>query len=107
MPPASHLRRSISFKNFKSIAGLWTGLALAGLLPGTPAHAQGTLQELFQEAQTAKAGGDLLTAERKYLELIRRSPDMANAYHNLGIVYLAEHKYGDASQVLDKAVKLS
>ncbi len=107
MPPVSHLRRSISFKNFKPIAGLWTGLTLAGLLPGTPAHAQETLQELFQEAQTAKAGGDLLTAERKYLELIRRSPNIANAYHNLGIVYLAEHKYGDAAQVLDKAVKLS
>lgn len=68
---------------------------------------QEAAQDLFKEAQAAKARGDLPEAERKYLELIRQSPGMANAYHNLGIVYLSEHKYQDAVQVLGKAVKLA
>jgi tetratricopeptide (TPR) repeat protein len=71
-----------------------------------PEGSQDVTQELFKEAQTAKARGDLPEAERKYLELIRRSPEMASARQNLGIVYLAEHKYSDAVEVLQEAVKL-
>jgi tetratricopeptide (TPR) repeat protein len=73
----------------------------------SPAWAQEAPRKLFEEAQAAKARGDLPEAERKYLELVRQSPEMANAYHNLGIVYLAEHKYKDAAQVMEKAVALA
>jgi tetratricopeptide (TPR) repeat protein len=82
-------------------------LVLVSLVPVVQPRGQDPSQELFQEAQAAKARGDLPEAERKYLELIRRSPEMAAAYHNLGIVYLAEQKYRDAVQVLGKAVKLA
>ena len=106
MPTALRFRRSAPFRNLKLITGLLGLLAVVRLVPGVPAGGQNTPQDLFKEAQAAKARGDLLGAERKYLELIQRSPEMGNAYHNLGIVYLAEHKYCEAVQVLEKAVKL-
>jgi Flp pilus assembly protein TadD len=82
-------------------------LVLICLVPRVPARGQDVAQNLFKEAQAAKAGGDLPEAERKYLELIHQAPEMAAAYHNLGIVYLTEQKYHDAVQVLAKAVKLA
>jgi tetratricopeptide (TPR) repeat protein len=42
-----------------------------------------------------------------YLEVIRRAPELANAYQNLGIVYFMEHKYLDSATVLEKATKLA
>ena len=107
MPADDCFRILAPFRKFKLTHGLWILLTLGCLLPGALAQEREAAQVLFKEAQDAKARGDLPEAEKKYLELIRQSPDMANAYHNLGIVYLAEHKYGDAAQVLDKAVKLS
>lgn len=107
MLTGDRFRSIVPFRKFKSIPGLWILLILGCLLASASTQGQEAAQELFKEAQAAKARGDLPEAEKKYLELIRQSPDMANAYHNLGIVYLGEHKYGDAAQVLDKAVKLS
>jgi tetratricopeptide (TPR) repeat protein len=68
---------------------------------------QADARKLFEEAQAAKARGDLGLAEQKYLEVIRLAPDLPNAYHNLGIAYFTERKYEDAASVLEKAVKLS
>ena len=107
MLTANCLRQSILFTCFQPKTILWGGLALTCLLPGVPARGHDAAQKLFKEAQVAKARGDLAEAEAKYLELIRQSPEMANAYHNLGIVYLSEHKYRDAVQALEKAVKLA
>ncbi len=107
MPTRDCFRSLAPFRKFKLTPGLWILLIPGCLLASPSAQGQEPAQELFKEAQAAKARGDLPGAEKKYLELIRQSPNMANAYNNLGIVYLAEHKYGDAAQVLDKAVKLS
>ena len=68
---------------------------------------QAGARKLFQEAQAARARGDLGTAEKKYLEVIRLTPDLPSAYQNLGITYFTERKYGDAVHALEKAVKLS
>ena len=65
-----------------------------------------TTESLFREAQAARTRGDLPSAESKYRELIRMAPAMSNAYHNLGLVYLEEHKYKDSAEVLEKATKL-
>jgi len=81
--------------------------ALVLVAAGASAFAQDKSEALFSEAQAAKAHGDLALAESNYRELIRISPQMANAYHNLGIVYISEHKYGDAAEVLDKATNLA
>ena len=67
---------------------------------------QSQVQRLYEEAQAARARGDLAAAERSYLEVIRRGPGVANAYHNLGIVYFMERKYADAAAALEKATRL-
>ncbi len=107
MPTALRRRRSIPDRRSAPFARSWGLLVLFCLVPSILAGGQDAAQDLFKEAQAAKARGDLHEAEKKYLELIRQSPGMANAYHNLGIVYLSEHKYHDAVQVLEKAVKLA
>jgi tetratricopeptide (TPR) repeat protein len=64
------------------------------------------VQQLFEQAQTARARGDLVEAEQKYLDVIQQAPQMANAYHNLGIVYFMQRKYPDAVASLKRALKL-
>src|SRR6266852_7335926 len=81
-------------------------LALPALCEGA-AETPTDVQQLYEAAQQARARGDLSAAEAKYLEVIRRAPQLVNAYHNLGIVYFAERKYGNAASTLEKAVKLN
>jgi tetratricopeptide (TPR) repeat protein len=70
-------------------------------------RAQAPVKQLYQEAQAARARGDLATAAQKYREVIRRDPGLASAYQNLGIVYLSQKSYQDAITVLEKAVRLN
>lgn len=80
------------------------GLELAVTLS---AQTQTSIQQLFEQAQRARARGNLEQAAHTYQEVIRRDPQFVNAYHNLGIVYLSQRKYQDAIAVLEKAVKLN
>jgi tetratricopeptide (TPR) repeat protein len=82
-------------------------LALFAVFLGGPAQGQTDVEGLFEAAQQARAQGNFADAEARYLEVIRRSPQFAAAYHNLGIVYFSQRKYRDASRVLEKAVKLN
>ena len=82
-------------------------LALFAVFLGGPAQGQTDVEGLFEAAQQARAQGNFADAEAKYLEVIRRSPQFAAAYHNLGIVYFSQRKYRDASRVLEKAIKLN
>ncbi len=107
MPAMLGFRRCAVFPEVKLAFHLGTGVALVWMLAGAGARGQETARNLFTEAQAAKDRGDWREAESKYRELIRRSPDLANAYHNLGIVYLAEHKNREAADVLAQAVKLA
>jgi tetratricopeptide (TPR) repeat protein len=77
------------------------------IVPYVFGYAQDQVQQLFEQAQKARAGGDLVEAEHKYQEVIRQAPLMANAYHNLGIVYFMQRKYPDAVTTLKKALKLN
>jgi tetratricopeptide (TPR) repeat protein len=78
-----------------------------GALQADPAEVQSQIQQLYEEAQAARSRGDLPLSEQKYLEVIRLAPQLANAYHNLGIVYFMQRKYRESTNVLEKAVKLS
>lgn len=64
------------------------------------------VQQLYEQAQGARAHGDLARAEQLYLEVIRQAPQLANAYHNLGIVYFMQRKYRDSATMLEKAAKI-
>ena len=77
------------------------------IIPYVFGYTQDQVQQLFEEAQRARAGGDLVEAEHKYQEVIRQAPQMANAYHNLGIVYFMQRKYPDAVTTLKRALKLN
>jgi len=82
-------------------------VALVATAFASSAGGQLEIRELFEAAQQARAQGKFADAEGKYLEVIRRSPQFAAAYHNLGIVYFSERKYHDALQVLEKAIQLN
>jgi len=88
------------------VCRLVVGLSLQ-VLPCASAYAQEQVQQLFEQAQKARARGDLTEAEQKYLQVIHQAPQMANAYHNLGIVYFMERKHSDAVATLKKALTLS
>jgi len=77
------------------------------VLQAYPTEPEVDVRQLYQEAQAARARGDLVAAEQKYLEVIRHAPQLANAYHNLGIVYFMQRKYRDSVEVLEKALKLN
>jgi tetratricopeptide (TPR) repeat protein len=107
MTSALRHRQSDYFSLLSSTARLLGMAFLAWIIPALGANPLDKAEQLFNEAQAAKDRGDLAEAEKKYLELVRQSPQMRVAYHNLGIVYLSEHKYQDAVLVLQKAVTLA
>jgi len=112
MPRTDVSKHGLVFPGYKA-GRLGSVLIVFCLLPGpsvpaaVPTDNQAEARRLFEEAQAAKTRGDLQLAELKYLEVIRLAPDLPNAYHNLGITYFSERKYGDAVGVLEKTVKLS
>lgn len=90
-----------------ALAWIVAGVGVSLTLQPTHGGAQSGVQQLYEEAQAARARGDLPAAEANYLEVVRRAPRMANAYHNLGIVYFMERKYRDAAAALERAAKLN
>ena len=90
-----------------SAARLFTILVSSLVLQAHPIEPEANVRQLYQEAQAARERGDLVAAEQKYLEVIRHAPALANAYHNLGIVYFMQRKYRDSVGVLEKALRLN
>jgi tetratricopeptide (TPR) repeat protein len=88
------------------------GFALLAALCCCTAPAQQTndsdarVEQLYAAAKAAQSHGDRTAAIRNYEELIRIAPDVAPAYNNLGMLYLDEHQYPKAAQVLRKGLSL-
>lgn len=83
-------------------------LAVAAILFAVPFYAepQGvTVDGLYDEAQAAKARGDLTTAIEKYRAMLKLSPDLAAAYNNLGVLYFQTRDYTKASQAFEAGLK--
>lgn len=89
----------------KPLAALLT-MCLVGFC-SSQATGQSSIQDAFSRAQAARSRGDLAAAEQDYLEVIRRAPQLATAFHNLGIVYFLEHRFHDSAASLEKALQLS
>jgi tetratricopeptide (TPR) repeat protein len=89
-----------------------TSIALATLffsLPPRETSGQDTDSEAlrhFGDAHKAQDAGDLDTAAREYLEVIRLRPDAAEGYASLGLVYNAAGKFAESARALGKAEKL-
>jgi len=64
------------------------------------------VQELYAEAQSAQAQGDLTGASAKYEKLLQIAPNLGAAYNNLGALYLQQREYKKAVAVLEKGLKL-
>jgi len=57
-----------------------------------------TINTLMQKADEALARGDLLFAERKYIEVLKKDQRNFEAYRGLGKVYLDMEKYKEAEE---------
>ena len=64
------------------------------------------VQELYAQAKTAEARGDLAAAAQIYESLLQISPRLAPAYNNLGSLYLRQREYRKAADVLEKGLKI-
>jgi tetratricopeptide (TPR) repeat protein len=64
------------------------------------------VQQLYSEAQSSEARGDLAQAAAKYESILRIAPGVAPAYNNLGAVYFKQRLYGRAAAVLKKGLQV-
>ena len=64
------------------------------------------VQQLYAEAKSAQAQGDLAGAAAKYEQLLQVAPNLGPAYNNLGALYLQQHEYKKASVILEKGLKV-
>ena len=70
----------------------------------SPSADDAQVQQLYAEAKSAQAQGDLAGAAEKYEKLLRIAPRLAPAYNNLGALYLQQRKYKKAAAVLQKGL---
>jgi len=100
-------RPRVTGHGWRMVLGISLLTVRLGLTTTLAAQTQTSIQQLFEEAQAARARGNLEQAAHAYAEVIRRDPGFVNAYHNLGIVYFSQKRYQDAIAVLEKAVRLN
>lgn len=76
----------------------------------TPAVTAGTTAEAksaFKHAQKAMKIQNYRKAEKLFTEMIRKYPDFAGPYANLGIIYARDGRDSDAEKQYKKAIKLN
>ncbi len=64
------------------------------------------VEQLYKEAKTAEARGDLPTAIAKYELMVSADPTFAEAYNNLGSLYFDTHQYEKAEATLKRGLAL-
>jgi tetratricopeptide (TPR) repeat protein len=80
-------------------------LFLALACPSCKLFAQ-SVDELYNQAKSAQAQGDLNGAIHKYEEILRISPSLGAAYNNLGAVYFRQRDYSKAAAILEQGLKV-
>ncbi len=65
------------------------------------------LQVIYNEALRYQKNGRLRDAKKKYLQVLRRTPNFVLALNNLGVIYLGEGSYPEARRSFEKAIKLN
>ena len=65
------------------------------------------VQELYGQAKSAQAQGDIATAIAKYEEILKIAPRLGPAYNNLGALYFRQRDYQKAANVLEAGLKIS
>lgn len=62
--------------------------------------------QLYSEAKTAQAQGDIAGAIKKYEAILKAVPRLAPAYNNLGLLYYNQHDYAQAVAVLKEGLRV-
>ena len=65
------------------------------------------VQELYGQARSAQAAGNLAGAAAKYEEILKISPRLAAAYNNLGSIYVQQREFRKAADVLQKGLEIN
>lgn len=65
------------------------------------------VQDLYAQAKAAQQRGDDATAIQKYRAMLKLAPHLAPAYNNLGRLYVNQHDYSHAVEVLEQGLKLN
>jgi tetratricopeptide (TPR) repeat protein len=70
-------------------------------------EADARVQELYDQAKSAQARGDLDAAIGKYQEILRIAPRLGAAYNNLGSLYFRQRDYSKAAEILEQGLKIT
>ena len=65
------------------------------------------VQELYAEAKSAQAAGNLAEAAARYEAILKIAPKLAAAYNNLGSIYLQQREFRKAAQVLQRGLEIN
>src|SRR5262249_29622980 len=65
------------------------------------------VEELYAQARSAQAAGNLPEAARKYEEILKVAPRLAAAYNNLGSIYVQQREFRKAAEVLQKGLEIN
>jgi tetratricopeptide (TPR) repeat protein len=86
---------------------LWFGFAFAGFAQTPPAKTDAQVEQLYAEAKSLQARGDLTGAAAKYEAILALSPKLGPAYNNLGMLYFKQRDFPRAAAVLEKGLKVN
>ncbi|MGA7412533.1 MAG: tetratricopeptide repeat protein [Bryobacteraceae bacterium] len=86
-------------------ATLICALAVSGQTPTGNMDAQ--VDQLYVEAKSLQASGDLAGAADKYEAILKLSPKLGPAYNNLGMLYFKQRDFPKAAAVLEKGLKVN
>ena len=65
------------------------------------------VQELYAQARSAQAAGNLAEAAARYEEILKVAPRLAAAYNNLGSIYVQQREFRKAADVLQKGLDIN
>jgi tetratricopeptide (TPR) repeat protein len=65
------------------------------------------VEQLYNQAKSAQAQGDIAASIAKYEEILKIAPKLGVAYNNLGALYFRQRDYGKAAEVLERGIKVS
>jgi len=73
----------------------------------SPSAQAAEIRQLFEQGQAALKKGDLGAAEQAFRGVLARNPQIAEAYANLGVVYMRRKQWRSALEMLQKAEHLA
>jgi tetratricopeptide (TPR) repeat protein len=105
---------SARFLHFSCVKPLFSAVLLVAALAASPVgRAQSEpsasdqkVQDLYAQAKSAQARGDLAAAAASYESLLQIAPHLAPAYNNLGALYLKQKEYKKAADILERGLKV-